>query len=223
MCKGSAKVGSLYCSCCGESAHLACLHKLFKDANNDPLKNKLDWLAEFIKFSSLAYQCKSCLEKHGAVPKNLDSLTAENGNVLLSINESVRKLNNQINDIQSKISDITLSLKQSEIDNSILSGKDNDNCIHIESEKNSLPSSVINNAADTQKSYAEIVKGDLANMVKFAVSASINEQKLDEVISRSIVIFGLKESNQDKHTVQSLLQCGDHDDYIARWFRMDKI
>ena len=193
------------------------------DANNEPLKNKLDWLAEFIKFSFLAYQCKSCLEKHGAVPKNLDSLTAENDNVLLSINESVRKLNNQINDNQSKISDITLGLKQSKIDNSILSRKDNDNCIHIESEKNSLLSSVINNAADTQKSCAEIVKGDLANMVKSAVSASINEQKLDEVISRSIVIFGLKESNQDKHTVQSLLQCDDHEDYIARWFRMGKI
>ena len=50
----------LHCCQCSGPAHLACLHKQFKDAGNVPLKNKMEWLYEFIRSVSLFYRCKFC-------------------------------------------------------------------------------------------------------------------------------------------------------------------
>ena len=64
MCKGTLKSGqaTLRCIHCGESIHLACQLKQLKDAGNEALKNKIEWLSDFIKFAALARQCKACQE-----------------------------------------------------------------------------------------------------------------------------------------------------------------
>ena len=67
VCKFTGKAAQLLqCVNCPQSVHLACLHKQFKEVSNEPLKNKIDWLGEFIKHASLVYCCKVCTEKSQA-------------------------------------------------------------------------------------------------------------------------------------------------------------
>jgi hypothetical protein len=82
---------------CSESVHLACLHKQFKEAKKEPLKNKIDWLGEFIKHASLVYRCKVCTEKSQAVP--LVATATEITNMVNIISD----VKNSIEDLKSKM------------------------------------------------------------------------------------------------------------------------
>jgi hypothetical protein len=72
-CSLCSKAGQYVIGClsCNEAVHPACLLKLFKDAGHEPLKSKVDWFTEFIKFSPLVYRCKECQEKSVAVPNEI--------------------------------------------------------------------------------------------------------------------------------------------------------
>lgn len=65
VCKAVVKHGqhTLRCLHCANTIHLGCQYKLLKDAGNDANKIKVEWLSDFIEFTSLAYRCKPCLQK----------------------------------------------------------------------------------------------------------------------------------------------------------------
>ena len=48
------------CSSCNVSAHLYCLTRRFRTKAEEGLKNKLEWLAEFIKMFNFRYCCPKC-------------------------------------------------------------------------------------------------------------------------------------------------------------------
>ena len=58
---------------------------MFKDASNEPPKNELDWLHEFIKFSYFVYHCKVCAEKMSTVPAKIALDTSVNNNFQLPL------------------------------------------------------------------------------------------------------------------------------------------
>ena len=57
ICKEILKANqpTLRCIDCGQSTHMAYQHKMIKDAGNEALKNEIEWLSDFIKFSALAH------------------------------------------------------------------------------------------------------------------------------------------------------------------------
>ena len=71
ICNIVTKTGqaTLRCLHCGDTIHITCQYKLFRGPDYEPLKNKIDWLSDFIYFSSLAYRCKACTETHEAAPQ----------------------------------------------------------------------------------------------------------------------------------------------------------
>ena len=48
------------CAVCSKPAHLACMLRRFKESGNDHLRNGVDWLLDFLEFSSLHYMCSLC-------------------------------------------------------------------------------------------------------------------------------------------------------------------
>ena len=90
----------LYCVCCNEPTHLACLTKIINDAGNEPPKNKIEWLHDFINFFSLVYQCKVCRDKYGAGPQCFDQ-TKIGAN-----KEPDSAITNQLDEIRHKINNI---------------------------------------------------------------------------------------------------------------------
>ena len=74
VCKGSAKSTQhlLHCEHCSESMHLSCHVKTFKDESNESMRNKIEWLHDFVKYFFLVYLCKACCEKYSVTSKFVD-------------------------------------------------------------------------------------------------------------------------------------------------------
>ena len=116
MCKGMLKSSqaTLRCIHYGESIHLACQLKQFKDAGNEPLKNKIEWLGDFIKFAALARQCKACQEnQRNCAASSVVTATASDPQVsqeIANIKQSIAALDSKISSVLTSISSINGNL-----------------------------------------------------------------------------------------------------------------
>ena len=178
-CKGSVKAGqhALCCSHCDTMIHLTCSLKLFKEATNEPLKNKIDWLQEFITFSSLIYQCKACTEKLKTVPTSVIDANTKVNDDIFNIKQSIATLDGKISSILSSISLCNGGSQSS-----------------TTSTSTSVPT------------FAEVTSADIANVVQRDVSHSLRSKTDDDLANSSIIIFGLPESNNDLTKVRRLLE-----------------
>lgn len=148
VCKGPVKsTQCLVCHHCGDLVHLSCQVKLFKDAGNEPLKNKQDWLQEFLRFSSLVHQCKACTEKHKAVPP------ASNAN-----SKEICEMKQSIAALDSKIS-------------SILS------CINLSNGSLHDHDSTKQSVANSAPSYAQVVSDAVKQAVKTSIATQKKEDE----------------------------------------------
>jgi hypothetical protein len=94
-----------------QPTHLTCLLKQFKEINGgEPLKNKVDWLNEFIKFSSLTYCCKSCFGKQNKRHTD-DTASAAGRDDLLGMEQNITTMKQSIAELDIKISGIVNSIK----------------------------------------------------------------------------------------------------------------
>ena len=62
LCAGPQPINgsTRLCAACSKPAHLACMLRRFKESGNDNLRNGVDWLLDFLEFSSLHYVCLQC-------------------------------------------------------------------------------------------------------------------------------------------------------------------
>ena len=106
--KSLIKLGqpSLHCIHCGESIHLNCLCKQFNESGNEALKNKLDLLSDFVNFTTLHYQYKACMAKHGNI--KCVASTKEVNDALVS--QDIFNKKKSLVVLDSKISSILLDL-----------------------------------------------------------------------------------------------------------------
>ena len=105
QCKSVAKAGQhmLRCLGCGNAIHVACQCKAFKDAGNEAIKNRIDWLAEYIAFAGLVYHCKACRDKHDVAPQ--DSATLAN-QTIVAVNQSIVALDTKIQQLHNAIAQL---------------------------------------------------------------------------------------------------------------------
>lgn len=97
VCKATGKTNQLLqCVNCSVSVHPACLHKQFKDANNEPLKNKIDWLSDFIKYASLVYRCKACTDKSKVVHQVATTEITNIAGQISDVKQSIEDLKNKM-------------------------------------------------------------------------------------------------------------------------------
>ena len=108
VCRGAVKNGQplLRCLHCTNTVHLGCQCKLFKDAGNEALRNKVDWLAEFIKFTSLAFCCKACVGKKETVPQELLKSDEQK---LDEVKLSIVSLDNKLQSLQDAVAKLSSS------------------------------------------------------------------------------------------------------------------
>jgi hypothetical protein len=99
ICQSATKSGqhTLRCLHCTNLVHLTCQYKLFKDAGHEALRNKIDWLFDFVQFTALAYRCRACLDKLEMVPHDP--------------NTSIPNVYQEISMMKSSISDLDLKMQ----------------------------------------------------------------------------------------------------------------
>ena len=174
LCKAITKSGqhTLRCLHCGDSIHLACQYKLYKDAGYEALKNKMDWLAEYIGFAALAYRCKVCVEKYGTCTQVSMATSETNSDVsqeIVAVTQSIASLDSKIQALHTAINQLGPANR------------------------------VASTSADQSQqvcppSYAAVVSAD---MVKNAVSAAIQEQQKASTDKSSIAVFGFPKEGND--------------------------
>ncbi len=173
ICKGVTKAGqhSLRCLHCGDCIHLACQYKLFKDAGNDALKNKLDWLSEYIRFAALAYRCKACKEKFETAPTDATPLPrAQISEEMDAVKQSIASLDIKIEALHK----VVVQLGPTNCDIAAPNSK------HMHRQ--------------VSPTYAAAVSADL---VKTAVSEAIREQQKASTARASVVVYGFPEEGKD--------------------------
>ena len=195
MCKGRLKSSqaTLRCIHCGESIHSACQLKQFKDAGNEALKNKIEWLSDFIKFAALARQCKTCQENQcNCAASSVVTAAASDPQVL----QEIANMKQSIAALDSKISSVLTSISSINGNLFCVQKKDVSSANHITDgiEK-----------SDNVKSYATTVGCGIPSIAKSVVNANVKAQRNNERDKFSVVIYSLQESNNDLAKVRGLL------------------
>jgi hypothetical protein len=111
MCKELTKPDSstLRCLHCENSMHVSCHYKLYKDANRElsNTKIKLDWIADFIKFSALAYRCKACLKKYDTSTPNSPTISkAPKAQDMIDVKQSIAAIDVKLQSLHKEVATI---------------------------------------------------------------------------------------------------------------------
>ena len=198
MCKKAICAKSLAitiaCIDCGGSCHVGCLVNNFVDTHGGALKTSLIWLTEFLRAGNFRFTCDSCSKL------NKDASLATQSALLLKnrINAEIATLKQCIAAIDSKITSFLPCVNQR-------------NSTHSADESDvSEPSAAVNQAKAqiSSKSYAAAVGSDLPAIVKSVVAESFKAQRRSERDNASLVIYKLKETNNDLHRVKELFPDG---------------
>ena len=195
MCKKAICAKSLAitiaCIDCGGSCHVGCLVNNFVDTHGGALKTSLIWLTEFLRTGNFRFTCDSCSK----LSKDA-SLTTQSALVLNNrINAEIATLKQCIAAIDSKISSFLPCVNQR---NSTHSAEESDV---------SKPSAAVNQvkAQVSSKTYAAAVGSDRPAIVKSVVAESFKAQRRSERDNASLVIYKLKETNNDLNRIKELL------------------
>lgn len=175
LCNAITKAGQhmLRCLHCSDSIHLTCQYKLFKEAGNEVLKNKLDWLAEYINFAALAYRCKACMkiknETCTQVPMTTSDANSEVSQEIVAVKQLIANLDSKIQTLHNAVNQLGLASHEAPISDG-------------QPRQGHPPS------------YAAAVSADI---VKSAVSEAIREQQKASTDRSSIVVYGFPEEEND--------------------------
>ena len=212
MCKKAICAKSLAitiaCIDCGGSCHVGCLVNNFVDTHGGALKTSLIWLTEFLRTGNFRFTCDSCSK----LSKDA-SLATQSALVLNNrINAEFATLKQCIAAIDSKISSFLPCVNQR---NSTHSAEESDV---------SKPSAAINQGKPkvSSKTYAAAVGSDLPAIVKSVVAESFKAQRHSERDNASLVIYKLKETNNNLNRIKELFSICDCADYVIRVFRLSK-
>ena len=169
QCNAAAKAGqhTLRCLCCGDSIHLACQYKAFKDTGKEALKNRLDWLADYILFAGLTYRCKASFEKKEVV--SAESSVTMVSQVIAIVKQSIVALDTKLQLLHNAISQLQP-------------------CNDIASTDGDQPEH------HQPLSYAAVVSSDV---VKNAVSAAFREHQKVNVDQSCIAVYGFPDEGND--------------------------
>jgi len=208
LCKGQVKVAVqwLQCAHCNEGVHLPCLLKKFKDGGNDvPLKNKQEWLLEFIKSASLAYHCEACL--NGPAPEVKDvSSSSISMNTVSNSKPSSKELESEpavvLNDLRCEITSVSRRVDemQRSIHNQLQQLMDaSTGLLHASTDQTGNSHSV------NSTTYASVLSKSVSETIKSAIVENIEYQKKADIDKKSIAVYGFPEDGKDYDDLHDLL------------------
>jgi hypothetical protein len=224
QCKEMTKAGksTLRCVRCECSIHVGCLLKLYTDANKEALRNKKEWLADFICYSGLSYRCKACVKTDITEPKASDS-TAKAHDALhykactekcdaasqmsmatetasAAIMESIMEVGRQIDSLHKNM--------DAKLESIIKSQSALDVLTTLKPVTNDIASASANAASPVSLTYAQVIAKDLdfKRAVKSAVTESLDSQRKTERDDSIVVMFGLHDNGCDWEDINDIFR-----------------
>jgi hypothetical protein len=195
---------------CTKAVHLNCLLRQFKDAGNSPLKNNIDWLRDFIQFSSLLYRCGACVSSNNTVRAATVDVPSLPNNALGDLHSQIKNVGQRVDDLLDKQNDLLRKLSSFEPLASVV-------CVEASSPNSSSflacdqkeacakDSNVASSSACKPMSYSAAVSNNLSDVVKSVIVTTLQQQKDEERDKASVVIHNLPEHGTDARDVQELL------------------
>jgi hypothetical protein len=206
--------------------HLSCLLKVFKSAGGEQLKNKLDWLREFIKQAHLYYICSNCSSNKPTMADTITATQLNHSSLQLHSDQDIINMKQSISDMAIKISDVLSNM------NALRSELISKLAVFVDGTTATTdPSNCANpnqSSAGTDKpscrppSYASILSKDISEVVKSTVAESLkSQQRLDKEKS-AVVVYGLPEKSDDLKSAQDVLAAIGYTGMIVKAFRIGK-
>ena len=170
----------VHCVQCVKPCHLSCLVTVHKQNTGTPLRNSIEWLAEFVEQFRFQYYCDTC----ESVSKQTYKSNKDDDDAIRELRSSMADMTRRIDEIQS---DLSHKLQQ---------------LIDASSSSKDLITSTIGIVATADKpaSYAAVATKDISDAVKSAFTEIIARQKSDDRDRSAIAMYGLLESNHDLKT-----------------------
>ncbi len=192
MCKATDVLSGpnvVLCAHCKSAVHMTCLTKEYKSkskggANN---KNSAEWLFDFVSQMNFFYTCPKCIAS-----KTMKGETKS----------EVCLLQNNVNDIRLKLSEIDVQIKSIQNGMSSLCATSSQ---LMHSEDNNSATTVTDKTAPLSYAGAAARK-DLSEAVKTALQFTIAKQKEDDHAQFAVAIYGLSEEKQDMKKVYEILR-----------------
>lgn len=210
------------CAACKKPTQVACLANEFKLSGELPLKNTYAWLEGFLTFHRMQFYCSACRSHNESVgishngnpgQSRNDHIDASTRNMQdSSVVDSSNQPSNILHSMSTQVSD--LSAKMVVITQQISSLQSSMSTVFT-----SISASNTSNTNDTDTSsgvrnssimsYSHAVTKDISDMVKSAVTTSLQEQKSaerkEERDKATVVLYNAKENGQDPADVRALL------------------
>ena len=104
--QANGTIHAVKCCLCKPTVYLACLNKEFKNNTGEGLKNKTEWIFEFLNANNFCPICTSCAAK---ASKNVSDQHATHDDHA-DIAKEMSSMKNSICDLESKVSDVLAML-----------------------------------------------------------------------------------------------------------------
>ena len=191
--------------------HLSCLIETFKDAGNESMRNKIEWLHDFVKYFSLMYLYKACCEKYSATSKFVDrTILAVNSKTLdptigrqmeelriqvVGINDQMRimqTLEQSFSDTGSKIKKMQNELN-CKLSLTMLPVID-DNDVKDIADGNIKAGNIASSSAaklHKSQSYAQVLTKNITDTITSFVVDTLKQQRQHERDGVSVVVYGM--------------------------------
>ena len=177
---------AVHCVQCAKLCHLSCLVTAHKQKTGTPLRNSIEWLAEFVEQFRFQYYCDTC-----------ESVSKQTYKSIKDDDDAIKKLRFSMVDVTHRIDEIqsNLSHKLQHLIDASTSSKD-------------LITSTIGivTTADKPTSYAAVATKGISDAVKSAFTEVIAWQKSNDRDKSAIAVFGLLETNHDLKDAYGILR-----------------
>ena len=159
---------NLRCVTCAKVCHLSCLVAAYKQKSGIPLKNGIEWLAEFVEQTHLHFTCESCANQ---TANNSVIGTGQDAALAARVDD----LNNQVSHISNEIASMSKVLSSMAA--------------------STMPSSSASTGADLAK--AVVASTSYASVLTKSIKTAIAEHKQADVDNCSIAVYGFPEGKSD--------------------------
>jgi hypothetical protein len=220
------RVSTLLCLRCECSIHVGCLLKLYTDASKKALRNKKEWLADFICYSGLSYRCKACVKTDITEPKASDStakahdafhykacsekcdtasqMSMATETASAAIMESIMEVGRQIDSLHKDMGAKLESIIKSQSALDVLTT--------FKPVTNDIATATASAATPVTLTYAQVMAKDLdfKRAVKSAITESLDSQRETERDDSIVVMFGLHDNScdwEDINDIFHLISC----------------
>jgi hypothetical protein len=208
---GTKCTTAIMCAGCRSACHIGCLINTFTASNGGSLKTSHQWLADFLRAGNFHYICANCIGQGLKPTLDFPALLQQVSNASSVVDSSnqpsniLHSMSTQVSDLSAKMVVITQQI--SSLQSSMSTVFTSISASNTSDTNDTATSSGVRNSSIM--SYSQAVTKDISDMVKSAVTTSLQEQKSaerkEERDKATVVLYNAKENGQDPADVRALL------------------